>query len=93
MHPGQIAVITIIAIICGTLISLVKLWTQRHRGDAGPMQKQLQAIEERLTRMENAIESVAIETERISEAQRFTARVLTERAGQRLEGAGDRFPR
>jgi hypothetical protein len=97
MHSDQIAAITaitIVAIIGGTLISLVKLWTQRRRGDdAGPTQKQLQAIEERLSRMEQAIESVAIETERISEGQRFTARVLAERAGQRLEGAPDRIAR
>lgn len=93
MHPDQVAIIATFAIISGTLISIVKLWTQRHRGDTGPMQKQLQAIEERLTRMEHAIESVAIETERISEGQRFTARVLSERAGQRMEGSGDRFPR
>jgi hypothetical protein len=93
MRPDQISAVAIIAIISGTLISIVKLWTQRHRAATGPIQKQLQALEERLTRMEHAIESVAIETERISEGQRFTARVLTERAGQRLEGAPDRIAR
>ena len=34
----------------------------------------------RLQRMEQAIESIAIEVERIGEAQRFTTKVLTERA-------------
>jgi hypothetical protein len=36
--------------------------------------------DQRLARIEAAIETVAIEVERISEAQRFTTRLLTERA-------------
>ena len=35
----------------------------------------------RLERMEQAIDSVAIEVERISEGQRFTTKLLSERAG------------
>ena len=34
--------------------------------------------EERLARIEAAVESIAIEVERISEGQRFTTRLLTE---------------
>jgi hypothetical protein len=35
----------------------------------------------RLERMENAIDSIAIEVERISEGQRFTTKLLAERTG------------
>jgi len=35
----------------------------------------------RLERIENAVDSIAIEVERISEGQRFAARLLAERAG------------
>src|SRR5690606_38882789 len=42
----------------------------------------------RLERMEHAIESVAVEVERISEGQRFTTRLLTGRAAE-----PDRVPR
>ncbi len=35
----------------------------------------------RLERMEHAIDSIAIEIERISEGQRFTTKLLAERAG------------
>ncbi len=35
---------------------------------------------ERFTRLEQAVESIAIEVERIGESQRFTSKVLTERA-------------
>ena len=36
----------------------------------------------RLDRMERAIDSIAVEVERISEAERFTAKLLAERAGE-----------
>ena len=39
----------------------------------------------RLERIEQAIESVAIEVERISEAQRFSARLLAERSAEAVE--------
>lgn len=35
----------------------------------------------RLERMEQAIDAIAVEVERISEAQRFTTRLLSEKAG------------
>lgn len=37
------------------------------------------AIEARLERLENAIESIAVEVERVGEGQRFTTRLLSER--------------
>lgn len=36
-------------------------------------------IEARLTRIERAVETTAVEVERIAEAQRFTSRLLAER--------------
>jgi hypothetical protein len=36
----------------------------------------------RLERIENAVDSIAIEVERISEGQRFTAKLLAERVGE-----------
>jgi hypothetical protein len=36
--------------------------------------------EERMTRLEQAVESIALEVERISEGQRFTTKLLAERA-------------
>ncbi|HJR40825.1 MAG TPA: hypothetical protein VJ812_01985 [Gemmatimonadaceae bacterium] len=40
----------------------------------------------RLERMEQAIDSIAIEVERISEGQRFTTKLLAERSSAREEG-------
>jgi hypothetical protein len=42
--------------------------------------------EERMTRLEQAVEAIALEVERISEGQRFTTKLLSERA------AADRLP-
>jgi hypothetical protein len=36
--------------------------------------------DERMTRLEQAVESIALEVERISEGQRFTTKLLTDRA-------------
>ena len=50
----------------------------------------------RLSSIENAVETVAVEVERISEGQRFTAKLLNERAARDLQapvGAGDRMSR
>lgn len=45
---------------------------------------------QRLHAIENAVESIAVEVERISEGQRFTARILTQRAQQPArEALGD----
>ena len=40
--------------------------------------------DDRLARMEQAIDAIAVEVERISEGQRFTAKLLAERGSPRL---------
>jgi hypothetical protein len=47
---------------------------------------------ERLARIEAAVESIAIEVERISEAQRFTTKLLSERAPTALPAQPERRP-
>jgi hypothetical protein len=61
------------------LLPLVIAWSRRlwHRGDPRPAMDIEQSP--RLQRMEQAIESIALEVERIGEAQRFTTKLLTER--------------
>ena len=41
------------------------------------------AIEDRLARIEQAVDAIAVETERISEGQRFTTKLLSERTPAR----------
>ena len=44
-----------------------------------PAPSRLAGVEERLSRLEDSVNTVAIEMERIAEAHRFTARILTDR--------------
>ena len=49
--------------------------------------------EARFSRLEDAVDAIAVEVERIAEAQRFSARLLSERANDRVtEHAPDRLP-
>ena len=57
----------------------------------GDITVRLDDIVDRLARLENSFDSTAIEVERISEAQRFTARVLAERSV--TSQLADRSPR
>ena len=50
----------------------------RRRGDDGV--SGLVVDEARMARLEQAVESIALEVERISEGQRFTTKLLAERA-------------
>ena len=45
-------------------------------------------VQERMSRIEQAVDSIALEVERMSEGQRFTTRLLAERFGDqaRVEG-------
>ncbi|MEX2182152.1 MAG: hypothetical protein WD771_08930 [Gemmatimonadaceae bacterium] len=57
-------------------VPLVRSWVKRREMTPPPQQA---AIGERLARMEVALESMAVEIERISEGQRFVTRLLAER--------------
>ena len=58
------------------------------RGQAAPSLESVQ----RLERVEQAIDAVAVEVERISEGQRFVTRILTEGPARDALNAGQRHP-
>lgn len=61
------------------------------RMDREPRQPNLPAdVTARLERMEQAIDSIAIEVERISEGQRFTTKLLAERNNEPASGVPER---
>ena len=83
MNSDQLTVVVIVAIVTSAALVAVFIsaWVRvRNARRTGP--DATPAIDKRLERMEQAIESVAVEVERISEAQRFTARLLSERSEQ-----------
>lgn len=58
-----------------------------------PREPAVAAIDDtRFSRLEDAVDAIAIEVERIAEAQRFSAKLLSERASEKplMERSGDR---
>ncbi len=77
----------ITAIVLGLGIPLVRAWARRREMTPPPLQA---ATAERLARMEMALESMAVEIERISEGQRFVTRLLSDRETARAALPPDR---
>ena len=73
--------IPILAIACAPVIAIGMPIARAYarRLDATPTTSVPRDVSARLERMEQAIDSIAIEVERISEGQRFTTKLLSER--------------
>lgn len=63
-----------------TFIRTVAQAVARRSRDPREESATLMRVDDRLGRMEQAIDAMAVEVERISEGQRFTAKLLAERA-------------
>lgn len=66
--------------------SIAGIWMKRLETRPGAVS--LDAIDEKLTRIDAAVDVIALEVERISEAQRFTARLMAEREPGQLPPTG-----
>ena len=66
----------------GCVTKIVLSIVNRRRQVAGPAVPALEEIAQRLGRMEQALDATAVEVERISEAQRFTTKLLVEKGHQ-----------
>jgi hypothetical protein len=81
--PSQaVMIVATVAVAAVSLTSIAKVW--RKRIEKRPATTMPDAIEERLARIENAVDVIAVEVERISEAQRFSARLDAERETRRV---------
>jgi hypothetical protein len=77
VSPGDVAIVAIVfGTTAGTVLSLAKM-RMRARQQQGRIDDP--SVEHRLDRMEQAMDAIAIEVERMSESQRFTTRLLSER--------------
>lgn len=78
-----VAIVASMVAISSIGTPIAKAWARRYerRHD----EKQQAMVEQRLEAIERAIDSVAVEVERISEGQRFTTRLLSERAPAEME--------
>ncbi len=85
MGPEVIVPLGAFAMIT-TIVTSVLRYRERARSSALGASPMVGEISGRLERIEQAIEAIAVEVERVSEGQRFTTRLLSERA----ESAGQR---
>jgi hypothetical protein len=72
------------------VICLTFILTRRSRARA---KQDLSPLDDRLLRIEQAVDSVAVEVERISEAQRFATKLLTERERAQVSTERSAFDR
>ena len=97
--PAQPDAKMIVSLTGATLVAIVLItWMVLNflrRGRTSEAPKADPEMAARMARIENAIESVAVEVERISEGQRFTSRMLSEGAAVPIVGAaqGERVMR
>ena len=73
-----------IIVAMGCFTGILVTWMKSRRGKLLPspeLMRRLDEIADRVNRIETAVDATAIEVERISEGQRFTTRLLADRAG------------
>jgi hypothetical protein len=80
--PEEIVFLAFAGIVSSTTVVVyaIRTWANRHR-HTGPAEMPKQ-VDQRLERIEQAVDAIAIEVERISEGQRFTTKLLADRAGE-----------
>jgi hypothetical protein len=80
MDPDSITAIATTAILAVTGLGVTKMVLQA-RAQRTTVPKALSEVTEaRLARIEQAVDAIAVEVERISEGQRFTTKLLSERS-------------
>ncbi|HEX9563558.1 MAG TPA: hypothetical protein VF981_06295 [Gemmatimonadaceae bacterium] len=87
IYPGDVALAAVIfGTVSGTILALTRmryryLEQREHYRSVEPA-----AVEERLLRIEQAVDAIAVEVERMSESQRFTSNLLVDRLPPRSPG-------
>ncbi len=80
MSDNEMGVMITFIITFGVTISVVTMtFFNRNKGVAP---RELANMDARLARIEQAVDAMSIEVERISEGQRFATRLLSERAAE-----------
>jgi hypothetical protein len=87
--PVGIVIIAIVAVAGGTISQILRVWLNRPGRTAIP-QAELREIRDGLGQLQQAVDAIAIEVERLSEGQRFTTKLLSDQA--REVGPGIELP-
>lgn len=81
---SEIVFLQALTLACGTVaflgsLQFLRRYVELKHEQRGPIASE--ELQDRLERIEVAVEATAVEVERISEAQRFVARLLADRVG------------
>jgi hypothetical protein len=76
---AAVATIAIVAIVASCLRSMMKMYVQRGGGAPIP-HADLKEIRDGLGQLQQAVDAMAIEVERLSEGQRFTTKLFADHA-------------
>ena len=80
---GVCATVAVIAVsIARAYMTKIEARKQTARSQVAP------EVQDRISRIEHAVDAIAIEVERMSEGQRFTTRLLAEKLGEPARGLG-----
>jgi hypothetical protein len=83
-----------IIVAMGCFTGMMTSWFKhraRRFGGTPDLTSRLDDIVERLSRLDTGVDAMAVEIERISEAQRFTAKLLAERTGPQPDSEKQRI--
>jgi hypothetical protein len=82
--PMGVVIIAIVAVSAGTMSTVLKILLNRPGRSAIP-QPEVKQIRDGLQELQNAVDAIAIEVERLSEGQRFTTKLLADQAKKTAE--------
>lgn len=82
IHP-EVAVLAVVAAAALITLGRFKQIPERARRKAATATDSAAKLEDRMARLEQAVDTIAIEMERIGESQRFLTKVLSERPTQK----------
>ena len=92
--PGKIIIVLGFFATVTYIVRLITLGAVSFRRQGVGASKGVMIDEDRMARLEQAVEAIALEVERISEGQRFTTKLLAERGSAgRLPVAASPEPR
>jgi hypothetical protein len=74
-------IVTAMGCTTGIILTMLKYRRHRYLPGSDELSRRLDEVADRLNRIETAVDSTALEVERIAEGQRFTTRLLAERNG------------
>ena len=87
---GEVAIAAIVmGTMTGMLLPLIRAWARRLESRGAPTALPLRDVEERLDRIERAVEAIAVEVERVSEGQRFVTKLLAEKPAAKLPASDE----